>query len=158
MIAKAAPTMSFGSPGKDLGPEVTERFPNWPQRQWRDIAEYDKRGEWMPHELLVYKESDEWCQVKLRVLTWDWGAEELNQALDYLFAPKDPKDRRANTQLGAAKEKGASKTILLLDCPGGAGPDGVVRDYTKLLDPAVVCNIDCIYLAGSGDKEFSIVL
>lgn len=158
VVAQAAPTMMVRSQPIDLGPKVAEQFPDWPRQGVRDLTEYDRWGEDRPHELEVWKESDEGCQVKLALLAGGWGPAELNQALDQLFAPKDPQGGQANAQLGAAKEKGASKTILLLYCPGGASPNGVVRDYAKLLDPAVVCNIDCIYLVETGDKPFSRVL
>ncbi len=158
VIAEAAPTMSVGSPEKDLSTEIGIKFPNWPQRQWRDITEYDKWGEYRPYELQVYKESDEGCQVKLAALSngaYDVVADH-NQALDEVFNPNNPDRMKANVQLAAAKEKGAEKTILLLDC--AFCNDDLVRNYVKLLDPAAICNIDCIYLAGSGDSQFTRVL
>ena len=136
---------------KDVGPDVWSKFPEWPAQR-SDADEWDEWGRDRPSKLELTKISDSGCKVSVVIsplIEYD-VIEEETKAFNTLFRPKNGL-LQSDRQLELAKQKLASKTILLL---AGIGVDeGITQDSVRNLDRHLISHIDCIYLIDMGDKD-----
>jgi hypothetical protein len=136
---------------KDVGPDVGSKFPNWPKDK-SDVDEWDEWGTYRPCKLEIRKVSDLGCKVSVVTSPLIIGdvVEEDKKAFNEVFKLKNGVIQ-PDRQLELAKEKGASKTILLL---AGIGVDeGLTKNSVQNLDDYLISHIDCIYLVNMGNKD-----
>ena len=125
----------------DIGPDIADKFPNWPKQKTRGRAEYHMSGKDRPHELLINKNPHSRCEVtspSSPIVARD--GVELHKKT---FGEADIK--HANKQLRLAREKGARKTILLFACYPFI-EESLIKYQIQNLDRHIVSAIDSIYL------------
>jgi len=132
----------------DIGPDIANKFANWPREKIKNFAEYNiYHGEYRPSELLINKSPDSRCEVISPISpiivrdASETHKETFNQA----------DIEHANKQLKLAKEKGARKTILLLACYSFIYED-LIKSPLQDLDRHLISDIDYIYLVDMGSK------
>lgn len=132
----------------DIGPDIADKFPNWPEEKSEPFDEYDKWGTYRPWKLEIKRISDQGCEVisPISPIVLRNGA-ELHEKT---FNEADIK--HANKQLELAKEKGARKTILLFACYPFI-EESVIKDQVQNLDRHLISDIDSIYLVDMGNKD-----
>ncbi len=109
-----------------------------------------------PEDLWVSKHSDSGSLVELGASVgqaYDVDPTLLN-TLASLLGRDEQGSVKANVQLGAAKERGASETVLLLDSHIHWKPK-LVAQALKCVDQSLLSNIDRAYLVGTGQNRVS---
>jgi len=138
----------------DIGPDIADRFTNWPEEKSKDMDEYNKWGECRPSELTITKSSDSGCEVSSLIspiIIREVGVES-NEVFDEVFKVDKDGNIQANEQLELAKEKGARNTILLLACKFNVD-EGLIRQRVTNLDRQLISDIDSIFLVYVGSKD-----
>lgn len=137
----------------DIGPDIADKFANWPREKSNSLDEYDKWGEYHPSELQITKNADSGCEVSSLVspLTLYDVPQSHEDAFNEVFKLKNDAIR-ANEQLKLAKEKEARETILLLACNSFV-EEGLIKNQVRNLDCHLVSDIDYIYLVDIGNKD-----
>lgn len=136
---------------KDIGPDIADKFPNWPKEKSEPFDEYDKWRTDRPCKLEIKKISDSGCKVSVvsSPLIIEDMVEEHKKAFNEVSKLKNDAIQ-ADRQVKLAKEKGARKTILLL---AGIGVDeGLTKNSLHSLDHPLISHTDCIYLVDMGDN------
>jgi len=135
---------------KDIGPEVWNKFPNWPTQR-SDVDEWDEWGRDRPCKLEITKVSDSGCKVRVGTSPLVIGdvIEEDKKALNAVFKLKNG-IVKPDRQLELAKKKGARKTILLL-ANIGVDEYNTGNSVQNCLDQGLISHIDCIYLVDMGN-------
>jgi len=131
----------------DIGPDIADKFPNWPKKKSEPSDEYDKWGTYRPCKLEIKKVSDPRCEVISPISPI--VARDLVELHEKTFSEADIK--HANKQLKLAKEKGTRKTILLFACYPFI-EESLIKDQVQNLDRHLVSHIDCVYLVDMGDN------
>lgn len=113
-IQEAAQGMAAGEQ-KDVGPSVGACFNDWPQDRRRQPPSIDPERltlNYPPHSLILLKSSGDGSSLRigLSTIVGYWAEPILSLAVHNLMVKG-----KANEQLGLAKSRGASKTVLLLD-------------------------------------------
>jgi hypothetical protein len=132
----------------DIGPDIADKFPNWPKEKSEPFDEYDKWGTYRPCKLEIKKISDSGCEVisPISPIVLRDGV-ELHEKT---FNEADIK--HANKQLKLAKERGTKKTILLFACHPFI-EESLIKDQVQNLDRHLISDIDSIYLVATGNKD-----
>jgi len=132
----------------DIGPDIADKFPNWPKEKSEPFNEYDKWGTYRPCKLEIKKISDSGCEVISPI-----SPIRLRDAVELHEKTFDEADiKHANKQLKLAKEKGARKTILLFACYPFV-EEGLIKGQVQNLDRHVIPDIDSIYLVAMGSND-----
>jgi len=134
----------------NIGSEIRNRFPEWPDdtREQPFVDLMNGQLVYPPHPLYIAKARD--SGHKLRVAGyWSrvpvWGDHPLARAVqDALKKGKS----NPNDQLGLARGKGATRTVLLLDDRIDFDPQ-VAGRVLGSLDPSHLPNIDEVYLVST---------
>ena len=155
VLCQEAPNMKINEI-INIGPDIADKFANWPKEKSNNLDEYHKWGEYRPSELQITKSADSGCEVislTSPIIVYD-GSEAHKEAFDEVFKPTDVK---ANKQLKLAKGKGAMEVILLLACYPFVHED-LIKNQVHNLDRHLISDIDYIYLVdiGSGDRVIKI--
>jgi len=137
----------------DIGPDIADKFPNWPKEKSEPFDEYDKWGTYRPCKLETKKISDSGCEIispisPIRVRDF---SEVHKRIFAEAFQPEEDCSQ-PNKQLRLAKGKGAKKTILLLACYPFV-EESLIKDQVQNLDCQRISDIDYIYLVDMGDKH-----
>lgn len=138
----------------DIGPDIAEKFANWPRERITSMKEYYKWGESRPSELMITKSSDSGCEVSSLtspIIIYE-VSEESKEVFDEVFKIDKDGNMQANEQLKLAKEKGTRNTILLLACKFNID-EGLIGQRVKNLDRQFISDIDFIYLVYVGSKD-----
>lgn len=131
----------------DIGPDIANKFANWPREKGNNLDEYDKWGEYRPSELEITKSSDSGCEVTSPISPI--RARDAVKQHKETFNEADIK--HANKQLKLAKGRGARETILLFACYPFVYED-LIRNEVQNLDRKLIAGIDEIYLVDMGNK------
>ena len=148
-LVEVAPDLEVGA-GTNLGPRIAKLFPKWPQKRSASSPRFDRnqgRMVYDPENLGISLLGHEGCSVEIGASGYA-GFEidtALIEAVSGLFESKDGRDARPNEQLGAARQKGASETVLLLDSHIWWKPNLIARKL-KSVDQTLLSNIDAVYL------------
>lgn len=138
---------------KNIGPSIAACFSHWPKDTTKQPTGIDP-GTWRPrlppHPLLLQRGSCEGGSLVIAAYPFVgyWVEPALKAAVQGLLA----KNGRANKQLGVAKSKGASKTILLFDERIDFDPQGTAQVIGGL-DTSHLSNIDEVYLVSTFGGE-----
>lgn len=150
-VQQAAQTLEKGGQ-KDIGPSIAACFNHWPKdtrKQPTGIDPETLQALYPPHPLLLLKRSNEGNSLRVGGLfVGYWPEPLLNKAVQDLLVGQG----KANDQLGAAKQKGASKTLLLLDEHIDFDPQ-VVAEVISGLDASHLSSIDEVYLVSTFGGE-----
>lgn len=131
----------------DIGPDIADKFTNWPREKTNNLDEYDKWGECRPSELLINKSPDSGYVVSVQsspIRVRD-AVKQHEETFNEVFTSE-----KANKQLELAKEKGAKNTILLLACR--LVYEDLIKNLLQNSDHHLVSHIDYIYLVAMGSK------
>jgi len=134
----------------NIGPDIADKFANWP-REKSNPKEYHKWGEYRPAELIITISADSGYAVSSLsgpIIGCYDVAEKHKEAFNEVFNSRGAK---GNKQLKLAKEKGATKTILLLACNSFV-EEGLIQNQVQNLDCHLISDIDYIYLVDIGNK------
>lgn len=136
----------------DIGPDIADKFTRWPKDKSRNLDEYDTWGKYRPCELLINKSPDSRCEVTSPIspIVLRDVVEKHKETFNEVFKIKKG-CIWANEQLKLAKEKGATKTILLLACEPFIYED-LIKGQVRNLDRHLISDIDCIYLVDMGSE------
>jgi len=151
VLCEKAPNMKINQI-IDISPNIAARFANWPREKSDAFDEYDKWGTSRPSKLQIEKISDSGCKVSVvtsPLITGD-VVEEHKEIFNEVFKLKNDAIP-ANTQLKLAKEKGATKTILLLCCNAFV-EETLIKNELQIFDRHLIPDIDCIYLVDMGSE------
>lgn len=137
----------------DIGPDIAEKFANWPRERITSIKEYYKWGESCPSELMITKSSDLGCEVSSLTSPIVSGevTEESKEVFDEVFMINKDGNIQANEQLKLAKVKGAKETILLLAYKFHINEE-LIRQRIQRLDCKLISDIDFVYVVDMGNK------
>ena len=132
----------------DIGPDIADKFTNWPREKSRNRDEYRKWRDLRPAKLLINKSPYSGCEVisSISPIVARDGAEIHEKTFNEAHI------KHANKQLKLAKEKGAKKTILLFACKPFIYED-LIKNLVQDLDRHLISDIDCIYLVDMGSEE-----
>jgi len=139
----------------DLGPEIKGRFDQWPtEPPTIDHALLLERHECVfihrPKALWVHKSCASGRSVELISMGQPCPIDPaLTKAILGIFDHKPGKTAKPNEQLGEAKQKGASETILLLDSNIEPGAN-VFAQVLENTDRNLLSNIDAVFLVSVG--------
>ncbi len=150
VLCQEAPNMKLNEI-TNVGPYIAGKFTNWPREKSNSLDEYDKWGEYRPSELQITKNADSGCEVSSLVsplILYD-VPQSHEETFNEVF---DSTGVKGNKQLKLAKEKGATKTILLLACNSFV-EEGLIKNQVQNLDRHLISDIDYIYLADIGNKD-----
>ena len=150
VINNIAPTLGEGIKC-DIGPHVGNLLDCWPQdrRKQPRIDRANLRLEYPSHELLLYKQSTDGSFVGIGVgpgFSY-WAEPTLFEACRSVL-----QKGTTNEQLKLAKNKGASKTVLLFDDRIDFDPKIVVQAFS-LVDGSQLSHIDETYLVSTFGGE-----
>jgi hypothetical protein len=132
----------------DIGPDIADKFPNWPKEKSEPFDEYDKWGTYRPCKLEIKRISDPRCEVISPISPI--VARDIVELHEKTF--NEAAIKHANKQLKLAKEKGARKPILLFACYPFI-EESLIKDQVQNLDRHLTSHIDCIYLVDMGNKD-----
>lgn len=139
----------------NLGSEVLAQFPSWPFTPHLEMQPQPHIVK-IPDRLLLYKTSDIGCLVEPGASPVDVFnvTEAVKEAIGALFDHDKEGMLQANEQLGLARDYGAKKTVLLLDCHLLWRPNAV-RQIFASIDSSSMSNIDVIYLVEVSQERVS---
>ncbi len=138
---------------KDISPNIVACFNHWPNDTRKQPSRIDPETLqllYSPHPLLLLKSSNEGNSLRVGVgpVVGYWVEPTLKKALQDLLVGKG----KANDQLGVAKRKGASKTVLLLDERIDDDPQAVA-EVIRSLGISHLSNIDEVCLVSTFGGE-----
>jgi hypothetical protein len=130
----------------NIGPAIASRFWDWPKDSPRTDRSTSKIIH-PPQDLLVYKLDASGCSVEGGISMSEAFVVDsaLYQAVSDIFASRPGECAKPNVQLREARERGASRTVLLLDSHIQWKPN-TVADVLKCLDQGLLSSIDSVYL------------
>jgi hypothetical protein len=138
---------------KDIGPDIADKFPNWPKEESEPFDEYDKWGTYRPCKLEITEVSGSGCNVSVVGMSGSGDVvEKEKEAFNKVFKLKKNDVIQPDRQLKLAKERGARKTILLL-ANIGVDEDNTRDSVQNCLDHHLISHIDCIYLVDMGNED-----
>lgn len=154
-VQEAAQTLEKGRQ-KDIAPSIEACFKHWPKDTRKQPMGFDTetlQALYPPHQLLLLKSSNEGNSLRVGVdpVVGYWSEPALKTAVIGLLQGSG----RANAQLGLAKDKGALRTVLLLDERIDFDPQvvQVVAKVIRGLDTSHLSNIDEVYLVSTFNGE-----
>ena len=152
IVRETAPSLKDGEQ-KDIGPTVAAVFDDWPNDIRRQPKGYNLKTFQLlypPHPLLVFKTSGQGNSLKVGgyPIVGSWEPATTKGLVRCVIAGK----QQANAQLGMAKSKGASITVLLLDSHADFDPPAV-EELISRLDSSLLAHIDQVYLIGTFGGE-----
>ena len=130
----------------DIGPDIADKFSNWPKEKSEPFDEYDKWGTYRPCKLEIKRVSDPRCEVISPISPI--VLRDVVELHEKTFNEADIK--HANKQLELAKGKGVRKTILLFACYPFI-EESLIKDQVQNLAHRLISHIDCIYLVDIGN-------
>lgn len=153
-LIEVAPGLEKGAE-VNLASRIAGHFPKWPRKSSASSPRRDRlhdRLVWDVQDVWVTKMEDTGCGVELGPSVhglFDMDP-ALQQAAMNIFDSPDGKRARPNEQLGEAKRKGASETVLLLDSHIGFKPNIIARAL-RGIDQALLSNIDAVFLVNDAE-------
>lgn len=137
----------------DLGPSIAACFNHWPEDTRKQPTAIDPETLQLlypPHPLLLLRGSGAGSSlgIGIHTIVGYWSEPTLKTAIIGLLEGKG----KANDQLGVAKRKGASKTVLLLDEHIDFDPQ-LAAEVIRGLDSSHLSNIDEVYLVSTFGGE-----
>ena len=151
-ILDAAKTLREGEQ-EDIAPSVAACFSHWPKDTRKQPKGFDpetREARFPPHPLLLLRGSGEGSSLGIGVgpIVGSWVDPALRTAIIGLLK----RESRANAQLGLAREKGAARTVLLLDERIDFDPQ-LAAEIIHGLDTSHLSNIDEVYMVSTFGGE-----
>ena len=141
----------------DIGPKILDSFSDWPLQVAESVIGHDEEGRLTSFEVIYPP-----CEMIL-IKTSESGCEIGSVATPTLFYPGsiDLDDfhrniKKAGTQLGRARERGATRTVLLLD-DRRSTPSDAIRSARWSIPATDFKNIDEMFLVHSDPDRVAIV-
>ena len=152
VVREATQTLGTGEQ-RDIGPNIAACFLHWPKDtkgQPTGVDPDTRQALYPPRPLLLLRGSGNGNSLGIGIypVVAYWAEPALKMAVSGLLKGKG----QANAQLGLARGKGATKTVLLLDERIDFDPQ-VVWEVLGSLDLFHLCNIDEVYLVSTFGGE-----
>jgi len=136
----------------NIGPDIADKFANWPREKIQNFNEYDKWGDDRPSEIQITKSANSGYELSCLTSPIIGGGvpQSHQEAFNEVFKLENGVIK-ANRQLELAKKMGAKETILLLACNPFVD-EGLIKNWVQNLDRHRISDIDYIYLVDIYNK------